>query len=841
MSNLNDLKFLAVLCIEYSLKPQTQNRPSTNMIQNTHRFRDMKYWALIPTIIMTLASTAVMSYAQDDEEIYEMDPFTVSEEATEGYIASNSLAGTRSNTLIKDIPINIQVFTKELADDFLIDTQVDLERYNAAMVNGGADVHSSNTIQQSYNNFMFRGFQQNWGLRDGVRQYDPIDMAAFSRVEIVKGPAAALYGLAYPGGVMNSVTKTVDFNRNFTDITATIASEGEYKTTLDANFSDVLNGDKVGIRFNAVYADTKDYRRNSHGMIQFTQLNFAWMPIDATKIEFLVEYGYRDKTMGLGTFETAEVDGNGNGLGNSASIPIQVTHPDIPWDWNWSTDNVRSLETSLIRGKVTHTFNPDFVVTGYWQFSHHNQVDSDGLNASGMGESAAAWDMGFSSRGSNATGWLYPNTADEVIAMGWHHRDWQNENWAYGATAVYNLNFENFDNTFTVGANAWKETFITWKHTLPEGSPSLVYLPVEANITIPTPVAPPSDVFMDREGAYETQDNSNDYVFASWQMTTLDGRLKTNIALNHTNFKLVQWLNGASTVPDNITEDSEDSPLFGLVFDITKEISFFAVRSTSLFPTSLRNDFQEQLPPLVGTSNEAGFKINLMDGKISGTLSYYQITQTGGGVRDPNAENRNKQIWDTLTAAERAIRYPGLTRDQLTDQTGGLGDYVDGAETESKGFEADFVFQPTRNWQVLMSYAHNNIEISKHVNAALVGTKPYSGPIDDQFSFLSKYTWTDGPAQGLSLGLGGQIAGKAYQDTINGVDRYNPSTEYLEFFAGYNFEFLGYQATLRFNAKNLTEQGNYVGWKATGSSALATERYEVPAQRVYSLTFGLHF
>jgi iron complex outermembrane recepter protein len=811
------------------------------MIQKKQLPSNPQHWALVPTMIMTLLCTGGVSFAQDEQEVYELDPFTVSETAVEGYIASNSLAGTRSNTLIEDIPINIQVFTKEVADDFLISTQVDLERYNASMVNGGADVHSSNTIQQSYNNFIFRGFQQNWGLRDGVRQYDPIDMAAFSRVEIVKGPAAALYGLAYPGGVMNSVTKTVDLSRDFTDLAFTIASEGEYIASIDTNFSAELSGGKVGIRFNGVYGDTKDYRRNSSGMNQFTQFNFAWMPVQNTKFEFLIENGYRDKTMGLGTFETPEVDANGNGLGNSSSVPIQITHPDIPWDWNWSTDNVRSLETSLVRAKITQTITPDFVVNAYWQYSDHNQVDSDGLNANGMGESAAGWDVGFSSKGGNATGWLNPNTPDEVIAMHWHHRDWQNENWAYGATAVYNLNFENFENVFTVGANAWKETFITWKQTLPEGTPNIVYLPVAADIEIPNPIGPPTDMFADTEDGYETQDNSNDYMFASWQMTTFDGRLKTNIAFNHANYKLVQWLSTASLVPDSITEASEDSPLYGLVFDITDEISLFAVRSTSLFPTSLRNDFLVQLPPLVGTSNEAGFKFNMMEGRVSGTVSYYVITQTGGGVRDPNAENRNKQIWDSLSEAERALRFPGLTRDQLPDQTGGLGDYVDGAETESKGFEADIVLQPTKNWQVLLSYAHNTVEISKHVNPDLVGTMPYSGPIEDQFSFLTKYTFTDGAAEGLSLGLGGQLAGKAYQDTIDGVDRYNPSTEYLEFFAGYRFEMFGYQATLRLNAKNLTEQGNYIGWKATGSSQLATDRYEVPAERVYSLTLGIHF
>ena len=681
-------------------------------------------WALISTALVATSSFVYTLQAQDDaeEDVYELDPFTVSEEAVEGYISSNSLAGTRSNTPIKEIPINIQVFTDELAEDFLITNQVELERYNAAMVNGSADVHSSNVIQQAYNNFFFRGFQQNWGLRDGVRQYDPVDMAGFSRVEVVKGPAAALYGLAYPGGIMNSVTKTVNFDSNFVDLGLTIASEGEYRGQIDANFSSELGAGEFGVRYVGVNSETKDYRHNSNGSIQFSQVNLAWKPTDETKLEFLVEYGYRDKTSGLGTFETAEVDSQGNGLGNGASIPIQISHPDIPWEWNWSTDNVRSLETSNMRFRVTHQFSPNFFVNAYWQYGDRDQIDSEGLNASGMGGSAASWDLGWSSRGGVATGWLNPNTSEETIAMHWQHRDWQNQMWAYGATAVYEWNLPAMDNTFTVGANAWSEDFITFKGTIPEGSTSIVYLPVEANIDIPTPIGPPTDYFMDTAGAYETQDNSNDYYFASWQAKFLEGRLKTNLAVNRTNFKLVQWANGLAETPTNITEDSETSPLYGLVFDVTDEISLFAISSTSLFPTSLRDSFQRQLPPLVGKSFEVGAKLDMMDGKISGTISYYKITQEGGGVDDPDAFNLNQQIWDSLSAAERALRWPGLSREDLA------GDVIDGAETESKGFEADLVFQPTKNWQVLLSYAHNNIEISKHVNQALVGTIPYSGP-----------------------------------------------------------------------------------------------------------------
>src|SRR4051812_48545903 len=185
---------------------------------------------------------------ENKDEIIALNAFTVSTSKDVGYAATNSIGGTRTNTPIKDIPLNIQVFTKELADDLIITNQVDLEPYNASLVYGSADRASDNPIQQPYQQFLFRGFRQNWGLRDGVREYDPIDGQGLARVELVKGGAAPLYGLSYPGGVMNSITKTVDFGRNFTSIRITGGGEGDYRGAIDTNVTGTLAGNqKVGV------------------------------------------------------------------------------------------------------------------------------------------------------------------------------------------------------------------------------------------------------------------------------------------------------------------------------------------------------------------------------------------------------------------------------------------------------------------------------------------------------------------------------------------------------------------------------------------------------------------
>ncbi len=772
---------------------------------------------------------------ETDENVITLSTFTVESEKGSGYRATNSIAATRSNTPIKDVPLNIQVFTQDLYEDLLITNQTDLEAYNASLVNGGADHRSSNAIQQAYNNFLFRGFIQNWGIRDGIREYDPIDTQGLARVEVIKGPAAPLYGLAYPGGIMNNITKVVDFTEDFTDIRLTAASYGEMRGTIDANYSGDVGGGKFGVRFNAAKTVSKDERAHSEGNINYTQAQLAWQPTPTTQIEFLAERGYREKPNGLSYFATGEVDANGNALGNQSSIPLQEFFPDIPYTWNWSDGtNMRSLDTKLYRGKVTQTVGENLVLSAYLQYSARKQIDGDGWDANGSG-GADSWEAGG--------GWIFgadnlPGTADDYIQMGYSYRDWANNMHAYGVTGVYKLDFSEVKNTFTFGANVWAEHFRSRSYTQANSANKQVReFPIQAGIPIETSYAPPTDLQPITDGnGFTHETNTNDYYFASYQMSALDNRLKINASINRTNLNLKQWANGQATTY-NETDQSKDSPMFGVMYDITDELSIYAVTSSSLFPETTKDSFGTQMPPQVGKGQEIGFKTELMEGKLSGTVSFYKIEQTGGFQVDSTAENLNTQRWDSMTAAERAVAFPGQTRNDL------LGDNVPGAKQESTGFEVDLIYQPTRNWQILFSYANNDQEVVEAINAATIGQST-AGHVDSQFSVLTRYSFLDGSLDGLWLGLGVHAADGALQDYNGpaGSARFNPSTLRAEVFAGYNFKMFGYDSSVQINAKNITRQEEFFGWKGTGSaSTIATERYEIPTKMRLSLTWGISF
>ena len=73
------------------------------------------------------------------EEIVELSPFTVNTSSDVGYVAGNTLAGSRLNTRLRDTASSVSVFTREFLDDIGITDLRELMEYT---VNGEMDTNS---------------------------------------------------------------------------------------------------------------------------------------------------------------------------------------------------------------------------------------------------------------------------------------------------------------------------------------------------------------------------------------------------------------------------------------------------------------------------------------------------------------------------------------------------------------------------------------------------------------------------------------------------------------------------------------------------------------------------
>jgi iron complex outermembrane receptor protein len=141
--------------------------------------------------------------ANPDKEVVLLNVFQVTAEADDEYRAANTTTGTRYNTPIKDLPMNIEVLTSAFMRDIgALDIRDALEYVSGIQLDtstggtGGTKDNPENTT------LLIRGISAGM-KKDGFARFVPMDPITMSRVDIIKGPGGALYGQNGTGGVVN--------------------------------------------------------------------------------------------------------------------------------------------------------------------------------------------------------------------------------------------------------------------------------------------------------------------------------------------------------------------------------------------------------------------------------------------------------------------------------------------------------------------------------------------------------------------------------------------------------------------------------------------------------------
>jgi iron complex outermembrane receptor protein len=142
------------------------------------------------------------------KRVYAVDGLVVT--AQRAYHQESALAATRVPAKIVDVPQSIQVVSSQLIEDF---GATEFEQLYRGI---------SGVTDHPYGEMVVRGFQQQEILFNGARgnPYGSLEggeesgysssvgrLTNIERVEVLKGPASALYGSSQPGGIINYVTK----------------------------------------------------------------------------------------------------------------------------------------------------------------------------------------------------------------------------------------------------------------------------------------------------------------------------------------------------------------------------------------------------------------------------------------------------------------------------------------------------------------------------------------------------------------------------------------------------------------------------------------------------------
>jgi iron complex outermembrane receptor protein len=182
-------------------------------------------FALIAGAASAQPSAAGSASVSSGDEKVELSPFEVRALEDRGYVASETLTGTRVATQIKDLPYTVNVVTSEFFEDFamfqLDDTFTQIGGLTSIDIGGG---------------FNLRGFTSSSQLRDGFYRLGRYGQTNIDRIEVIKGPNAGIYGRTSPGGMINMISKAPQ-RKNAVKLTARYGSFDTTQGTLEATGS----------------------------------------------------------------------------------------------------------------------------------------------------------------------------------------------------------------------------------------------------------------------------------------------------------------------------------------------------------------------------------------------------------------------------------------------------------------------------------------------------------------------------------------------------------------------------------------------------------------------------
>ena len=643
-------------------------------------------WYFVCALTLSIAGSGLSAQSQvqdnnsdDSEDVYELSPFTVDASKDKGYLATNAISGTRLSSAIRDLPMPIEVIT----EDFLRDTGSDnlrqalrfssgilLETQNDYGAPGGhlspapGKVNNPEGMSGSayQTSVKIRGFQTDSVLRDGFRRRNSTDSVNLSRVEVVRGPAALLYGVGNFGGVVNYLVKHPTGERGL-EVTAATGSYGLLRTTLDATDKITEDG-KLAYRVTAAYQQQGSFEEFNDESHYFVSPVIVYRPFENTEILLDFEYGKQSRE-GISWRRLRSVASNFiNWDGGEAGSFLNPEGTD-PQTFRWSgPDTYNENIASNVEIKLTQKLMENlYFMVGYNRsaFDFHQLDNMASLELATNRSSAPDWAKGivnFTGIGPGIPG-LTTGLHEAVIAYAWQNSD--ESNLAEQIRAELNYSIDLFEES----SHKWlksKHNFLlgytqtddrTERHTRQTPRDAANYHNPEdgSHIRFGTQGdGVTSDIAM-VEHSNEIFSTANPAYYGVYQGTFLDERINLVAGVRrdtNSNYRyqfnpeyLLDGSRGADQEPSEIESEksNETTKQFGINLRVTNALSLYAMKSEGVQPNfnGYLDFYGKPITATLATNNEVGMKLDLFDGKISGTISRFRITRERAPVGAPSS------------------------------------------------------------------------------------------------------------------------------------------------------------------------------------------------------------
>jgi catecholate siderophore receptor len=312
---------------------------------------------------------------------------------TQGYVPVDTSAA-KIPVPLRDIPQSIAVVPAEvLRDQRALSVQDALKNVPGVGFSSGDGQRDQVTIR----GFTAIADQFVDGFRDDALYFR--DLSNVERIEVLKGPAAVLYGRGSSGGLINRVTKKPD--RDILSVTLSAGSFDSYRGEFDLGMLDP--GSHVGFRLTGAAEDNGSYRDQQFIKRNAIAPSFLFGAGQDTTILLQADYLTDRRVMDLG-------------------IPALNGRPvDVPRSTYYGAANAREadfVESEVFsqRVAITHRFSDALSLRN--GFNHYNyQLDRQSTNPTAVNAVARTVTLGHSWFDRNEDGWSNQIELTQKLAL----------------------------------------------------------------------------------------------------------------------------------------------------------------------------------------------------------------------------------------------------------------------------------------------------------------------------------------------------------------------------------------------------------------------------------------
>ncbi|HWL17361.1 MAG TPA: TonB-dependent receptor [Opitutus sp.] len=696
-----------------------------------------------------VSEAANVTSAKDDPVV--LSPFTITAN-THGYRALNSITATGINADILDTPIAINVVTEE----FLADTAAQELRQALNFVPG------VRTAEDNESRFRVRGFTALAALRNGHFRRQLFPTWNIDRVEVIKGASAIFHGSNRPGGIINYITRKPTF-AEFGEVKLLFGSDQRYRAEFDYT---APVGDKFAYRIGAGAYTAEGFRDFWHDRGNYIGSSLTFRPSERVEITLDYEHIFQNISDQQSTYLFVTNDQQDLARiypsGDPEGFRYNLGGPDSFRDYTSSTVDLD------VRVQLSQNF--------------HYRLEANGaednfrvLRTQGTRENAGA------------------NAGTVAIRFG----DFANyrDSWDIKNTVMGNFATGALQHTLMIGhqSNEVRQRTPGFGRKNGRQGPQFNYNPATGAFPQFPTMAPQYPLhgwellekIGNRTGDGPWNDNrrikeSSNAFYVIDSISLFADRLKLVGGARYNLLRqTLHWDSLPAVNPSDNIHQTRVTPQAGVLYKLNRHFSAFASYSESLEPQNALDADGNAAGPIEGRGYELGLKTDAFDGRVSGTISVFEVERSNTATRDTAREIREG-------------------RDPF---------YFFGNTETSRGLEADFVTSPVRNVQVLLSYAWMwTRETTAAQDPARIGTIFEQTP-EHALNLWAKYIRTTGKWAGLEVGGGVRWdSGYLVSPLIETDASYR-----LDGLIRYPISIFGRKIAVSLNVNNLTNERNLGG------------------------------